>query len=141
MGHILVVEDEPHIRFILRKMLEAEGHVVTETEDGLEGLNLINTHFTPFSLIILDVRLPKMDGFEFLYRLRRQERSHVPVLVLTAHRNLCAKAAEYGADRCMEKPFNRKQLVALVNSLNENQANKIVSFTWQPFSLQNPNLL
>jgi len=119
MGHVLVIEDEEHNRFLICKILETAGHIVIEAGDGTEGLHILKTRYEPFALIVLDIRLPKMDGFEFLFRLRRQERSLLPVLILTAHRNLCAKAEEYGADGCLIKPFKRKSLLDKVNHLTD----------------------
>jgi CheY-like chemotaxis protein len=63
-----------------------------------------------------------MDGFEFLYRLRRQERSLTPVVVLTAHEGSCGKAGDYGADACIAKPFDRKQFLDIANRLTSVQA-------------------
>jgi CheY-like chemotaxis protein len=115
MGQILVIEDEEHNRFLLCKILEAAGHTVIEAGDGTEALNLLKTRFDPISLIVLDIRLPKMDGFEFLARLRQEEKARLPVLVLTAHQNLCARAEEFGARGCLIKPFKRKVLLDTVD--------------------------
>jgi DNA-binding response OmpR family regulator len=131
VAHILVIEDEPHIRLILRKVLETNGHTITEADDGLEATDIIRTRFDPFSLIILDIGLPKMDGFEFLYRLRRQQRFYMPVLVITAHPRSCAKAEEYGADGCLTKPFDPGEVVEAATRLIETQTNKTYPFKWK----------
>ena len=114
MLSILLVEDEPHIRFVVRKVLESAGHTVSEAGDGLEGLHILRKRIERFGLIVLDVDMPKMNGFEFLDQLNRQP-FRVPVLMLTAYRNYYAKAETYGAIAYLTKPFNRARLVELVN--------------------------
>ena len=81
MAHILVVDDEYPVRFLIRKVLESAGHRIVEAASGQESLDLLRTHPTPFDLIVLDVRMPLMDGFELLAILRRQPaRRDDPVL-------------------------------------------------------------
>lgn len=116
MAHILIVEDEPLIRFLIAKVLMDAHHSVHEVGDGLEGLHALYATPQAFDLIILDVQMPKMDGFQFLDLLRRQP-FYVPVVVVTAHRNLCVRIEERGADGCLSKPFNRKQLLGMVERL------------------------
>ncbi|MEO8607132.1 MAG: response regulator [Chloroflexota bacterium] len=116
MAHILVVEDEPHIRFLICKILEGAGHTTDQAGDGLEALHMLHTTPWSYSLVISDFQMPKMDGFRLLDMLKRQPVS-VPVVILTAHRNLCASAVERGASGGLAKPINRKQLVELVNRL------------------------
>jgi CheY-like chemotaxis protein len=119
MAHILIVEDEPHIRFLVAKVLIDAGHTIQEVGDGLEGLHALHTTVQPFDLIVLDLQMPKMDGFQFLDLIRHQP-FYVPVIVLTAHRNLCARIENRGADGCLSKPFNRKQLIQLAEQLTVN---------------------
>ena len=116
MAHILVIEDEPHIRFLICKILEVAGHTTDQAGDGLEGLHMLHTQSRPYSLVVADYQMPKMDGFRLLDIVKRQPFS-VPVIILTAHRNLCASAVERGASGGLSKPINRKQLVHLVNQL------------------------
>ena len=116
MAHILVVEDEPHIRFLICKVLEVAGHTTEQAGDGLEALHMLHTYPNSYGLVMLDVQMPKMDGYRLLDLLKRQP-FFVPVVILTAHRNLCASAIERGASGGLTKPINRKQLVALVNHL------------------------
>lgn len=115
----LVVEDEPQIRILIGMVLEAAGYEVFEAANGMDALDLIRKRIEPYNLIILDLRMPMMDGFEFLYRLRRHERSLVPVLVLTAHENSCEKARDFGADECLTKPFIRDHFLEVANRLVE----------------------
>src|SRR5262245_38173261 len=96
MLSVLLIEDEPHIRFIVRKVLETVGHHVSEAGDGLEGLDILHQQFEGIGLIVLDVDMPKMNGFEFLDQLNHQP-FRVPVLMLTTYRHYYTKAETYGA--------------------------------------------
>ena len=113
MARILIVEDEERIASFLAKGLRAEGHVTTVTADGREGLDhaLSGDH----DLVILDIGLPGLDGFELLDRLRSQG-SRVPVIVLTARDSVTdtVSALEGGADDYMPKPFRFAELLARV---------------------------
>ena len=117
----LIVEDEPQIRTLIGMVLEAGGYTIVEAANGMDALEMIRKRLEPFDLIILDIRMPQMDGFEFLYRLRRHERSLTPVLVLTALEDVYGKAREFGADACLSKPVERKLLMETVNHLTANQ--------------------
>jgi len=80
---VLVVDDDPDVRTLLRRMLEREGYRVTEAEHGRAALARL-AHDLP-GVILLDLMMPEMDGFEFLGELRRHETAHaVPVVVVTA---------------------------------------------------------
>lgn len=121
MRCVLIVDDEPEIRALVSLVLEEAGYSVFEATNGTDGLDLIRKRLEPFNLIILDIRMPQMDGFEFLYRLRRHERSLTPVLVLTAHEVTDDKAKDCGADECLAKPFQRKEFMEIVNHLAASQ--------------------
>ena len=116
MAHILVVEDEPHIRFLICKVLEFAGHTTDQAGDGLEALHMLYSQPKSYGLILSDAQMPKMDGFRLLDLVKRQPFS-VPIVILTAHRNLCVSAVERGASGGLAKPINRKQLVDMVNRL------------------------
>jgi CheY-like chemotaxis protein len=128
MAHILVIEDEPHIRFLICKILEVAGHTTDQAADGLEALHMLHTQPRShgYSLIVSDYQMPKMDGFRLLDLVKRQPFS-VPVVILTAHRNMCALAAEHGASGALTKPINRRLLVELVNHLVSADAAKVQS--------------
>lgn len=120
IGHILVVEDSPHVRFLIHKIVEVAGHQVEDAPDGLEAMRLLYRNFNRFDVIILDMQMPRMDGAQFLDVLRRQESTKtIPVIVLTAHRNLDDKVTKYEASAYLFKPLNRKQLIAEVNHLTQ----------------------
>ena len=78
---ILVVDDEPTIREVVRRYLERDGYQVMEAEDGPTALNILET--TPPNLLILDLMLPGMDGFQIIEKLRAQS-NDTPILILTA---------------------------------------------------------
>ncbi|MFC6152069.1 response regulator transcription factor [Nocardioides yefusunii] len=113
MANILIVEDEARIASFVSKGLTAQGYVVTVREDGPSGLDeaLSGAH----DLMVLDVGLPGMDGFEVLDALRGQG-SRLPVIVLTARDSVTdtVAALEGGADDYMAKPFRFAELLARV---------------------------
>ena len=113
MARILIIEDEDRIASFVAKGLRAEGHVTTVAADGRTGLDeaLSGSH----DLVVLDVGLPGMDGFEVLDQLRSQG-SRTPVIVLTARDSVTdtVTALEGGADDYMPKPFRFAELLARV---------------------------
>lgn len=116
MAHILVVDDEYPVRFLIRKVLESAGHNIFEAASGQQALDLLRTHPTPFDLIVLDVRMPLMDGFELLPILRRQPVSaHIPIIVASAHTDSVPQALEHEINGRLSKPFTRQKLIDTVN--------------------------
>lgn len=113
MARILIVEDEARIAAFVAKGLRAEGHVVTVAGDGVTGLDhaLSGEH----DLMVLDIGLPLLDGFQVLDQLRSQG-SRLPVIVLTARDSVTdtVSALEGGADDYMPKPFRFAELLARV---------------------------
>ena len=107
---VLVVDDEPKIRDIVRRYLEADGFTVTECADGPAAVRA--AHDERPDLIILDVMLPGLDGVEVLRRLR--ESSQVPVIMLTARGEEVDKliGLAVGADDYITKPFSGRELAA-----------------------------
>lgn len=114
--HILVVDDESKIADYLSKGLRESGFIVDVANDGEDGLHLATHH--PYDLIILDVMLPKRDGFSVIVELRRINPS-VRVLFLTAKDTLedKVKGLELGADDYLGKPFAFSELLARVRTL------------------------
>jgi two-component system response regulator ResD len=121
MGHILVVDDEPTIVTVVRERLEREGFTVRAVASGEEALALMDAD--PADLVVLDVMLPGMDGFEVLRRLRSAGRT-VPVIVLTARDEDVDKIVglEMGADDYLVKPFNPRELSARIRAVLRRQA-------------------
>ncbi len=108
--NLLVVEDERRMLELLRRGLSEEGHTVSCAVDGREGLQMVRDH--DFDLVILDVMLPKMDGFE-LARSMRVENNRTPVLMLTARDSVpdIVHGLDLGADDYMTKPFSFAELL------------------------------
>lgn len=120
-SRILVVDDDPFIRHILQAMLEAEGCTVLLAENGVDGLAVLKheTSRAPFTLMVLDVMMPKMTGLEMLAELRKDpELNDLPVLMLTAEGKPEDVARGYaaGASFYMTKPFDRDQLLEGVHA-------------------------
>ena len=114
MARILIVEDEPRIASFVGKGLRAAGHTATSTPDGRAGLS--HALSGDFDLMVLDIGLPSIDGFEVLDQLRSQG-SRMPVIVLTARDSVTdtVSALENGADDYMPKPFRFAELLARIN--------------------------
>jgi DNA-binding response OmpR family regulator len=113
VARILIVEDEARIASFVAKGLRADGHLATTVADGRDGLE--HALSGDFDLVVLDIGLPGMDGFEVLNQLRSQG-SSVPVIVLTARDSVTdtVSALENGADDYMPKPFRFAELLARV---------------------------
>ena len=113
---ILVVDDESRIRKIIRDYLVREGYVVCEAEDGEAALDIFCSN-NDIDLIIMDVMMPKMDGWQLCKEVRKL--SKVPILMLTAKSEEQdeLKGFELGVDEYISKPFSPKILTARVNAL------------------------
>ena len=116
MKKILLVEDEPTIRTALRDALRAKGYEVDDTMDGAEALRRCQAQ-GDYDLIVLDVMLPGMDGFEVCRTLRR-EGQRTPILLLTARgsEDDRVKGLSLGADDYVSKPFSLRELLARVEA-------------------------
>ena len=114
MARITVVEDEAAIRELIRLNLELAGYEVQEAKDGLEGLNLIRNGST--DLVLLDIMMPKMDGYTLLEELKK---NNIAVICLTAKDSVRdkVKGLELGADDYMTKPFDSMELLARVKAV------------------------
>jgi DNA-binding response OmpR family regulator len=112
---ILVVDDEPHIVELAQMYLEQAGFSVESASDGQEALTLFR-HLRP-ALVILDLMLPGLDGWEVCQRLRAE--SDVPIIMLTARTDDIDRIVglELGADDYVTKPFNPRELVARVRAV------------------------
>ena len=115
---VLLVEDEENLRRLLRDVLERSGFVVTEAGDGIEALEMIDRSAP--DIIVLDLDLPKLDGYGVLRRLRsRRETAALPVLVLTAKGDEDSEVLvfEFGATEFLSKPLRPRALSARLRSL------------------------
>ena len=115
MSKILVVDDDPHIRELVRVFLRNEGFDVYEAADGLEALARLES--VKADLVIVDVLMPRLDGWELTRQLR--EGGDLPVLLLTAKGETSQKIKGFqlGADDYLVKPFEPLELVARVKAL------------------------
>jgi len=115
-GKILVVDDEDRIRKLVRDFLVREGYEVIEAPDGEEALNQFDTN-PDLKLVILDVMMPKMDGFEVAKRIRKT--SKLPIIMLTAKADEEdeLQGFQIGVDEYIAKPFSPKILVARVGAV------------------------
>jgi sigma-B regulation protein RsbU (phosphoserine phosphatase) len=119
---ILIVDDNEINRDICALNLEHMGVPLYFAENGIEGLNLAREKQP--DLILLDIMMPEMDGFEMLTRLKKDEGlSHIPVLMLTAKSEVASvvKALEMGANDYLKKPFSEEEMVARVKTLLRNR--------------------
>jgi len=116
MARILVVEDEPSLALGLQEDLSIEGYEVVVARDGEEALQRASSG--GFDLVVLDVMLPKKDGFEVCRQLRR-EGAKIPILMLTARTQESDKVLglEIGADDYVTKPFSGRELRARIKAL------------------------
>ena len=118
MKRLLVVEDEEHIANVLKFNLEAEGYAVDVEDNGEAALHRLTRESNDIDLILLDVMLPGLDGFETVERLRAAG-SFVPVMMLTArgHTDDVLRGFELGADDYLPKPFDLSILLARIQGL------------------------
>jgi DNA-binding response OmpR family regulator len=114
-GRVLVADDDRDVRNLVRALLERAGYEVVEAADGGECLRAL--HESRPDLIVLDVRMPVLDGWEALERIRAI--ADVPVLMLTVHGDELdrVRGLRAGADDYVQKPFGRQELLARVMSL------------------------
>jgi two-component system OmpR family response regulator len=119
---LLIVEDEPDLRSGLARALRDEGYAVDAVDNGEDGL--FNAESTDYDAVILDVMLPRLDGWEVLRRLRRSKRT--PVLMLTARDQSRdrVKGLDTGADDYVVKPFDLPELLARLRALIRRGAGK-----------------
>ncbi len=124
--NILVVEDEKRLAEALGYILSKQGYNVDVVNDGQTGYQYASTE-DYYDVLILDVMLPKLDGFEIVRLLRKQNVS-TPILMLTARAQLADKVEglDRGADDYMTKPFQPEELLARVRALTRRQGDVIV---------------
>jgi len=119
MARVLVIDDEEQVRTLIREVLEGAGHEVMEARNGREAIKLYEAH--PTDVVITDLVMPEQDGIETIRELRRRVPAVKIIAVSGAQQklnlDLLYVAEKLGALRTMEKPFDIRKLVALVEEL------------------------
>ena len=112
---VLVVDDDAAIRQFIQIALEGSGYEVATAEDGQEALAAVRA--APPRVILLDMRMPIMDGWAFTRAYRETPPPNAPIVVLTAARDAGEYASDVNADAFLAKPFNLRELLGLVGRL------------------------
>jgi len=119
MTNILIVDDEPCIRTLLRRFLEMEGHTVSEATDGDEALKAYRAD--PADLVLMDIVMPGKEGIETIMQMCREFPQAKIVAIsgggLNRPQNYLQIAEQLGAKRTLTKPFSREELLAAVREL------------------------
>ena len=110
---VLVVDDDDDLCGLVATILRGEGYCVRTASNGAEALDDVHEHGEP-DLILLDMRMPVMDGWEFARRLDAEYEHHAPVIVISAAENPGQRAADIGANDWISKPFDIDWLVRAV---------------------------
>lgn len=115
MYKLLIVDDESKIREVLREYAEFEGYSITEASDGMEAVRLCKEN--DFDLVVMDIMMPKLDGFSAVKEIRKIK--NTPVLMLSARGEEYDKlfGFELGADDYVVKPFSPKEVMARINAI------------------------
>ena len=115
--YILVVDDESRMRKLLKDFLSAKGYQILEAEDGDKAIEVFEENRNKIKLILLDVMMPKLDGWSVLRKIRQE--SNLPVIMLTARGEEQDElfGFELGVDEYISKPFSPKILVARVEAI------------------------
>ena|SRR5579864_3850102 len=109
---VLVVEDQDDIRELVALVLRNEGYCVATADNGVVALEEVERK--PFAVVLLDMRMPVMDGWAFADAYRKRPGPHAPIVVLTAAQDAAARAAQIRADAYLGKPFELEDLLSVV---------------------------
>lgn len=115
MTRVLVIDDDPHIREVVTYALGDEGYEVDEASSGRAGLEVVNRHHP--DIIILDMKMPDMDGWEFARLYHQRYDRPARIIVLTAAQDAAQRAADIRAESYVSKPFDLDTLLARVSSI------------------------
>lgn len=121
---VLVVDDEPDILLAARLMLEAVGCIVIEAASGEAALELVEAEEPDVEVVLLDLRMPGLDGWGVLKELRAKGISHIPVIVFSAYSDPFAveQSVELGAAGYLSKPFQASDLTCVLEAVFEPQS-------------------
>lgn len=123
---ILIIDDEEDIREVLSAVLKIQGFEILTADSGLKGIEIFQSHRNFISLILLDVMLPDIDGFQIIQVMRKE--SKIPVIMLTAKDRTSDKilGLELGADDYIVKPFDTLELLARIKSVLRRYEDKFI---------------
>jgi len=114
---ILVVEDDPDLRLVHSEILSHEGYTVLAASDGVEALELVEDEDPP-AMVLLDLRMPRMNGWDLAKRLRlRPGWRDIPIVVVAAHYRIADEAAAIGARAWLHKPVSIDLLLRVVGQI------------------------
>lgn len=121
MKRLLIVDDEANIRLVVKEYAEFEGYEVAEAEDGMQAVELVKNQ--DFDVIIMDIMMPRLDGFSACKEIRKYK--NIPVIMLSARGEEYDKlfGFELGIDDYVVKPFSPKELMARVKAVIKRSAN------------------
>ena len=125
--YILIVEDDADLRAVEAEVLDAEGYDVRTAADGVEALEAIDRAGTP-ALILLDLRMPRLNGWDLAARLRsRESLAEVPIIVVAAHFAIAQEADAIGARAWLHKPVSIDHLLTTVRGVFRDPRDEAVS--------------
>jgi len=129
---ILVVDDELMIRTVIKEYCNAEGYEVDEAENGVEALSKLENN--SYDLLILDIMMPKMDGFALL---EHKDMINMPIIVLSARQDEFdkLKGFELGIDDYLTKPFSPKELIARIKAVSKRNNNIMDKYVYKTLEL------
>jgi chemosensory pili system protein ChpA (sensor histidine kinase/response regulator) len=111
---VLVVEDDPELRTIYQEVLSDGGFEVIAARDGVDALEILDGEWTP-CVLVLDLRMPRMSGWELAARLRADDRwDHLPLIIVAAYYRIAEEAERLGAHAWLQKPIDIGRLVGIV---------------------------
>lgn len=111
---VLVVEDDPELRTIYQEVLSDGGFEVIAARDGVDALEILDGEWTP-CVLLLDLRMPRMSGWELVERLRANDRwDHLPLIIVAAYYRIAEEAERLGAHAWLQKPIDLGRLVGIV---------------------------
>ncbi len=120
VGKILIVDDDQDVRYIIKLALEKEGLHIIEAENGIEAIKVLKEgdNFMNVPLIITDIRMPEMNGIEYIDYLKRQAPG-IQIIVITGYPDpeIAARLKQIGVRGYLVKPFDLPKLIHLVNEL------------------------
>ncbi|OHD57162.1 MAG: hypothetical protein A2Y33_09575 [Spirochaetes bacterium GWF1_51_8] len=116
---VLIVDDSVSMRFVVKTTLQNSGLTIVEAVNGIDGLEKLQSH--PVQIVISDLHMPEMDGFEFIRKVREMpDYKFIPIIVLTTEANpvLQQEAKKAGASAWVIKPFTSEKLIEVIKKLS-----------------------